>query len=87
MSVLHSKTIRDNAELSEANSFVQVTCVDVRFNNSVELKNFKADFLCLSYTIKHELFADMLSSALGADGIARVADMSAAPDVVGVQNV
>lgn len=64
MSVLHSKTIRDNAKLSKAYSLVQVTSVNVRFDNSVELENGKTDLFCPYDTVKHELFADMLTSAL-----------------------
>ena len=87
MSVLHPKAIRDNAELSESNSLVQMPGVDIALYNSVELQDLKADFLCPRDTVKHELFADMLTSAFGADRVARVGDMPAPPDIDRVQNV
>ena len=87
MSVLHPKAFRDNTELSEADPYVQMTSMDIALNNSVELKNFEAYFLCPRDTVKHELLADMLTPAFRADSVARVADMSASPDVVGVQDV
>lgn len=87
VTVLHPKAFRDNAELREADPLIQMSGVDIALDNSVELQDLKADFLCLRYTVKHELFADMLTSAFGADRVARVGDMPAPPDIVRVQNV
>ena len=63
MSVLHSKAVRNNAELSETDSLIQMSGVDITLDNCVELQYFKSDFLCPSDTVKDELFADMLTSA------------------------
>ena len=87
MSVLHPKAIRDNAKLSKSDPLVQMTGMDVALNNSVELKNFEAYFLRPRHTVKHELLADMLTPAFRADSVARIADVSASSNVVGMQDV
>ena len=87
MSVLHPKAVRDNAELSKAEPLIQMSGVDIALNDRVELHYLKAKSFCLFKAVPHELFADMLTSAFGADGVARIGDMPAAADVIGVQNV
>lgn len=73
--------------MGEADPLVQMSGVDITLDNSVELKNLIAYFFRPCDAVKHELFTDMLPSAFGADGIARVADVSASADIVGMKDV
>ena len=61
--------------------------VGVRCDDGVKLHDAEAQSLRGFQTVEHELLADVKPSCRRADGIARVSDVPAAADVVGVQNV
>ena len=63
MPVFHTKTIWDNTQLREAYSFVKMSCVDISFNNSVELQYAKTDVFRFLNAVLDKFLADMLSTA------------------------
>ncbi len=87
MTVLHAEAFLDHSELPKADPLIQVSGVDIAFDYRIELKDHEAALFCLCHAIQHKLFADMLTSAFGADGVACIADVTAAPDVVRVQDI
>ncbi len=46
MSVLHPKTIRYCSKLNKAQTLIQMTSVDITFDDSIELKDTKSDPFC-----------------------------------------
>ncbi len=85
--VFHSEAVGNGAELNEAEPFIKMAGVDIAFHNRIELHHAKAEALCLNETIAHKLFADVLSAAGGIHGVAGIAYMPAAADVVRMQNI
>ena len=85
--VIAAKTALDGAERQKADPFIQVPCREIGRYNGIKLQNFKSETPCLFHTVKHQLFTDMHAAAFGRDGVAGVGNVSAATDVVGVQNV
>ena len=87
MSVFHAKSAGDGAQLFEAESFVEMSCVDVGGDDGVELHDTEVMGSALFQAVADEFFTDMKPAAVTADGIAGVADMSASTYIVGVENV
>jgi len=87
MPVFHTKSARDRSERDKPEPLIQVPRVYIGGDHSVELHNFKIMLPGLRKAVEHQLFADVLSPAPGAHRKARVADMSASADVVGMQNI
>lgn len=87
MTVLHTKSVRDNTGLRKSDTFVKVAGVNIALNHGVELKNAKPERFCRFDTVKHRLFSDMPASALTAYGVACVADMAAAADIIRVEYI
>ena len=86
-SVLHPEPAGDRAELREAEALVKVAGVGVAFDDGVKLKDAEAELFCLGEAVEDELFADVAAAGGGCDGVAGVADVAAAADVVGVEDV
>ena len=87
MSVLHPETSRNDAKLGKAKAFIQMSGVGIRPHDGIELKNAKAESLPLRETVQHQLFSDMQAAEGFAYRVAGVADVAAAADVVGMQDV
>lgn len=56
-------------------------------NDRIKLHNAEAFFFCHSEAVKDKLFTDMLFADIAANGITCVADMSAAPNVIWMQDI
>ena len=85
--VLHAEALWYGAKLHKAKALIKVTGMDIALHHSIELQNTEAVKLRLLKAVKHQLLADMETSALTADRIAGIADMSAAPHVIGVEYI
>ncbi len=86
-SVLHAKTVWNGAELGEAKPLVEMPRMDVALYDGVELENSEPVSLRLCKAVKDEFLADVPPTAFRTDGITRVADVSAASDIVRVEDV
>ena len=87
MSVFHAKSAGDGAQLFEAESFVEVSCVDVGGDDGVELHDAEVMGGALFQTVTDEFFTDMKPTAVTADSVAGVADMSASSYIIRMKNV
>jgi len=87
MSVFHSESALDCAELDKAEPFVQMPRMDVCRHNRIELHNPESCEPGLRKAVLYKKFPDMKSAAGGAYGVACVCDVRASADVVRVQNV
>ena len=85
--IFHAESAGDGAQLLKAETFVAVSCVDVGGNDGVELHDRKVMGSALFQAVADEFFTDMKSSAVSADGIAGVADMSASSYIIRMENV
>ena len=61
--------------------------MDIAFDDGVELEHAESVRLGLGEAVKHELFADVHPAAVRTDGIAGVRNVTAAPHVVGMEDV
>lgn len=87
MSVLHSKSLWNCAQLDKAQSLIQMAGVNIAFYNSIELKNSIATFFCLKQAVFYKLFTNMFSAGIGSDGIACITDVTAASNIVWMKDV
>lgn len=87
MSVVHSEAAGNCAELFEPDSLIKVSCMNIRRNNRIELKNSESVRFCLNNTVTNQLFTDVQSPAFKRNGIACVCDMAASADIVRVKDV
>ncbi len=85
--VFHQEASGDAAELCEAEGLVQVEGGFVGGDDGVELQDPEAEFLAGGQGVLDQLAADVPASDACFYGIAGVADVSAAADVVGVEDV
>ncbi len=81
------KSSRNDAKLLEAKLFIQMKRGMVAFDDSIELQDAVAEGFCRFHAVLHQLFTDMLSAEFGCDGIAGIADMPTAADVVWMQDI
>ena len=87
MSVFHAKSAGDGAQLFEAEAFVEMSCVDVGDDDGVELHDTEVMGSALFQAVADEFFTDMKSTAVTADSVAGVADMSASSYIIRMENV
>ena len=87
VSVLEQEPLGNHSKLRKSEFLVEFECRRICRNNRIELQNPKADFLGLREAILYEKFSDMLTALVLLDRIARIRNMSAAPDIVRVENV
>ena len=87
VTVFHAETAGDDAQLGKPQSLIEMSCVDVGRNHGVELQNRETMLFSLYQRIQNQLFSDMEPPQSGAYCIAGVADVAAAPYIVGVQDV
>lgn len=85
--VYPAETLWYSAELPETKPFIEMTGADILRNDRIELQNSEAELFSDPERIANKRFADMLSPAGFVNGIACVADMSAASYVVRVKYV
>jgi len=85
MAVLHPKPLGDGPELVKTDTLVEMPGMDIAFHHGVELQDQESEPFCFPNAVQHQLLADMLAAAGGADRVAGVADMGAAADVIGVE--
>ena len=87
MPILHPETSGDRSQLNETKPLVQMTGMDVALHYGIELQHTEPQILCNLQAVQHQFFTDMLSSARGGYCITGIANMSAASDVIGMQNI
>ena len=87
MSIFHSESALDCAELDKAELFVQMPRMDVCRHDRIELHNPESCEPGLRKAVLYKKFPDMKSAAGGAYGVACVCNVRASADVVRVQNV
>lgn len=87
MSVFHQKSAWNDAELLKAQPFIEMTGVGIGTDDSVKLKDPEAVYFSLFHAIHDKLFPDVQTADGRSDGITCIADVTAAPDVVRVQNI
>ena len=64
VSVIHPEPARYGAELRKAETFVQMSRMNIAFHDRIELKHLKAEFLSLLQTIRYKLFPYMPASRI-----------------------
>ena len=64
MSILHPESTGDGPKLLKAQTFIKVSCMDIVFNYSIELKNTKSKFFSFTQAVKNQLFSDMLATGI-----------------------
>ena len=62
-------------------------CMDIALHHRIELEHAKPVLLSLNEAVLHQHFPDMQAATCCADRIAGVADVSAPPHIVGMQDV
>ena len=87
MPILHMKASGYCAELSKPQSLIQMPCMDVAFHDSIELKHSKSQLPALSQTIQDQFLPYVPSSYMGRYSIAGIANVPAATNIIGVENV
>lgn len=85
--VLHPEAAGDGAELDEAEALVEVPGMDIVLHYRIELHNSEAVGLRLGQAVGDQLLSQMSAAAAGIDGVARIRNVAAAADVVGMQDV
>lgn len=85
--VYPAETLRDSSELFETEPFIKVARMDILRNDRIELQNAETVLLTHFKRVGNERFTYMLSPARSVNGVACVADMSAAPYIVRVKYV
>lgn len=87
MAVFHAEAAGDGAEGLKAKALVQVPRVRVAGDDGVELQNPEAMCPALFEAVRNQLFTDVQTARCALDSVAGVADMAAAADVIGVQDI
>ena len=87
MAVVHAEAAGDDAEGSEAEALVQMPRVRIAGDDGIELQDAEAVRPALLETVGHQLFADVQTARRAFDGIACIADMAAAADIIGMQDI
>ena len=87
MPVFHTETTRDCAKLYKAEAFIQMARMCVGCHDRIKLKHTKSMQFSLFQTILYQFFTDMQASCIPVDRIAGITDVSAAPNVVWVQDI
>ena len=87
MAVFHSKAIFDCSKLNKSKPLIQMSCVNIRCYNCIELKNSKTVLLSLNKTIAHKFFTDMKSAKIFVNRITCITNMTAAAHVIRVQDI
>ena len=87
MPILHKEASWNPSNLDKAQTFVEMQGMAVGCYDGIELKDTETKFCTDFQGIFHQLFTDMQSSLVRSNCIAGIADMSAAPDIVGVQDI
>ena len=62
MAILHAETTGDRSELRESESFVQMTCMGVAFDNGIELENMESYLFAFLQAIEDQFFSDVFAS-------------------------
>ena len=83
MSVFHAESFRDSAKLPKAQSLIKMSCAKIAFHHSVELQQGEPQLFSFFQAVQDQLFPDMPPPRAGGDGIARIANVAAPPDIVG----
>ena len=84
MPVFHKETARYGPELHKAQLFIKPQRVCISADHGVELKDTESQFSPLLHTVSYQDFSDMLPPHIRAHRIARIADMTAASDIIGM---
>ena len=87
MTVFHSETTGNHAQLDKAKTFIEMSRVNIAGNNSIKLQDAEAMEFSLNKTVGDQFLSDMKSPCLGADCIAGIADMTAPADIIRMKNV
>lgn len=85
--IFHAESARNGSEPSETKPFVEATRREVALDDGVELEDAKPMRLRLRKAVENEPLTDVPTTAFRADGIARVADVPTAPDIVRMEYV
>ena len=85
--VFFQKASRNDPKLYETETFVQMPRRIVIRNHGVKLQDGEPELSSLRETVGHKGAANTAVPAVCRNGVAGVADMSAAADVVGMENV
>ena len=73
--------------MDKSEFLVQGKSAFVRSDNSIELQNAEPAFLPLGQGMAHEHLPDVVPTPFPGDGIAGVANMTASPDIVRMQDI
>ena len=85
--VFQAKTARYDPKLNKAQFFIKGKSGSIGADNGIELQNTKIQIFCHGKTVADQLFSYMLSPGVPPYRVACIADMSAAPDIIGVQDI
>jgi len=64
-----------------------MTGMGIRSNNCIKLQDRKTVFAPLFHTIQHQFFSYVQSPTIGIDSITCITDMTAAANIIGMQNI
>ena len=87
VSILHPESSGDCSKLNETQSLIQMSGMNIAFHNGIELEHTETKILSVFQTVKHQFFTDMLSPACGGYRITGIADMSASPYIIRMQDI
>ena len=59
MPILHAKSLWDYAKLDKAQSFIEMSCMDVGCDNGIKLQDAKAMSLALEQAVTNQLFPNV----------------------------
>lgn len=85
--ILQTKTAGYGAQPYKAKLFIKMQRAVVGGHHRIKLQNAKAQFFPHAHAVGHQMSADVLPTQTALYRVAGVADVTAAPNVVGVQNI
>ena len=85
--VLLPESAWDHAQLNEAELAIKSKSAFIRPDDGVELQDAESKFFCTIYGVADKCLSGVMPSPFRCNGITGVADMSATPDVVRMQDI
>ena len=85
--ILHKESSWYHAQLCKSKLFIQMERRSITLHHSVKLKYPESQLFPLLHAMLHQCLSDMVSPQLGFNRVAGIADMAAAPHIIGMENI
>ena len=85
--VFFTKTAGNSTQPAKAQSLIKVPCMNIRLHHCIKLQDPVAQFPGPFKTVHNQLLTDVKSPQISFYGIACIADVPAASNIVGMQYV